>query len=202
VATDAISLCSQALVLLGAGAIASFEDGPAAATATQLYPGVRDTLLAKHPWKFATTTVQLARSATVPDRWPYAFALPGEVLVLRGLYPDDADGSAPVTDYERRGLDVLTRQDPLWAEYTYAAAEAVWPAYFATLMRYALAAELAIPVTDNGTPALTRYQRVIVTVCLYVLTAFCTIVTVQMVVAVMHSMTEDSIRVKRTVKQA
>jgi hypothetical protein len=153
VATDAISICSRALVLIGAGAIASFEEGPAAATAAQLYPGVRDSLLSKHPWRFARSTARLARLAAAPDFWRGAFRLPSDCLVLRGLRRT-ADPAAPAVDlWDRQGEDVVANEDDLFAIYTRRVPEGAFPPWFAHLLTYATAAELALPVTDSGTLA-------------------------------------------------
>lgn len=147
---DAITICSNALVLLGAGAISSFEEGPAAAAAAQLYPGVRDSLLSKHPWRFAAATARLNRLATAPDFWRHAFKLPADCLVLRALRRS-ADPDAPRIDFfARQGEDVTANEEDIWASYTRRVPEAVFPAYFSQLLTYAMAAELALPVTDSG----------------------------------------------------
>ena len=49
-----VSICSKALLKIGAQTITSFEDGTAEAeVAANLYPLVRDSLLSAYPWSFA-----------------------------------------------------------------------------------------------------------------------------------------------------
>ena len=60
-ALSALALCSRALLKIGAQPIASLDEGTAEAeVAANLYPGLRDALLAAHPWSFATGQATLA----------------------------------------------------------------------------------------------------------------------------------------------
>ena len=73
-ALSSIAFCSRALLKLGAGSIASFDEGTAEAeVAANLYPSVRDALISAHPWNFAVaqTTLPQLSSEPVAD---YAYA--------------------------------------------------------------------------------------------------------------------------------
>jgi hypothetical protein len=64
---SALALCSRALLKIGAQPVASLEEGTAEAeVAANLYPGLRDALLAGFPWHFATTQATLPRLAAAP----------------------------------------------------------------------------------------------------------------------------------------
>ncbi|MBI5164416.1 MAG: hypothetical protein HY985_11000, partial [Magnetospirillum sp.] len=77
-ALSAIALCSRALLKLGAGTIASFDEGTAESeVSANLYPPLRDALLSSHPWNFATGQVGLPRLVAEPVAdFAYAYQLP------------------------------------------------------------------------------------------------------------------------------
>ena len=120
-ALTAITLCASALIKIGAQPIASFEDGTAEGeVAKSLYPGVRDALLASHPWSFATTQAVLPRLAQSPSaEFRYAFQLPPDFL--RAISAGTAgratgllyriQGSKLLTDVEAVALTHIFRPD-------------------------------------------------------------------------------------------
>ena len=58
----AVSICADALILLGASPISSFNDGTDEAnTCDRLYSDTRDMTLSMYPWSFAYKKVKLAR---------------------------------------------------------------------------------------------------------------------------------------------
>lgn len=147
---SAIALCAAALRLLGAEPIASFDEGtPAADACAALYPGLRDALLAAHPWNFAQTVAQLARLAEAPPGWRAAYQAPPDMLALRALHPTAAIAGQPVRRFDWRDQTILADADALWATYLRRVPETAWPAPFALLMRYALAGELAMTITER-----------------------------------------------------
>ena len=86
-AQSAISLCSKALIKLGARPIVSFNENTAEAeVASQLYTSVRDAMLSAYPWRFATSQSELARLAENPKAdYAYSYQLPNDFLrVLSG----------------------------------------------------------------------------------------------------------------------
>lgn len=148
-AAGAITLCSRALLKLGAAPIASFADGtPEAELAAAIYPAVRDARLTAHAWRFATRTAQPPRRA---DRKPqaygygYAHGLPeGTLRVLAVTAPDGqridhalSDG-AIYTHHTVIALRFIARADP-----------ASWPPYFDEAVVAALAAEMCLPLTER-----------------------------------------------------
>jgi hypothetical protein len=150
VSESAISLCAAALRLIGAEPIASFDEGtPAADACAALYPGLRDALLAAHPWNFAQTVAQLARLVDPPPGWRAAFAAPPDMLTLRALYANPGIAGEPIRRFDWRDQTILADADEAWAVYLRRVPEPSWPPPFALLLRYALAAELAMTITER-----------------------------------------------------
>ena len=77
-----VSICADALILLGASPISSFNDGTDEANSCdRLYPDIRDMALSMYPWSFAYKKVKLARLITTPvSEWAYEYQLPGDPL--------------------------------------------------------------------------------------------------------------------------
>jgi hypothetical protein len=84
-----VSICNEALDLLGAARITSLtEDSTNARECNACYTEQRDRELERHPWNFARTRVVLAPNTTAPVfDFSYAFLLP--VDCLRVLLPND-----------------------------------------------------------------------------------------------------------------
>ncbi len=63
----ALSICSDALILLGAAPLSSFTEGTDAAQACdRLYPDLRDPLLSNYQGSWSVKKEQLARLTTAP----------------------------------------------------------------------------------------------------------------------------------------
>lgn len=150
-----VQLCSQALLLLGAGSINSFEEGTQKAqVAAALYPGVREMLLVDYPWRFTLVKAQLSQDTAAPiNEWSYSYVLPGECMLLRQLFPSASVGESPLRDYEIFGRRVYADQDAIWADYQRDPGEESDPPHFRALLKYALASEFAITMTDMADKA-------------------------------------------------
>ena len=63
-----ITICNQALNLLGADVISSFSDtsNDAAAVCNNIYETIKRQTLSMYPWSFALTKLQLTKSGTSP----------------------------------------------------------------------------------------------------------------------------------------
>lgn len=147
-----VSICSDALILLGAKAISSFNDGTDEANACdRLYPDIRDSTLAMYPWKFSMKKTQLARLITAPtSAWLYAFQLPGDRLAYPRAVRQSALPNTPIEkDWEIQGDQLLTNIDTVFIDYQYQVPEYAWPQYFVQLMKYMLAWHLAEPITEQ-----------------------------------------------------
>jgi hypothetical protein len=151
-----LSICSEAMMLLGASPISSFSEGTdAAQIANSLYDDVRDTLLMQYPYSWSVKKVQLARLADAPiNEWKYKYALPADILGnAKAVFNSSSVGSRPLRDFEIYSTGLLTNYETVWIDYQFRAEEALMPPYFVHLLRTALAAEFAEPITDQITKA-------------------------------------------------
>lgn len=148
-----ITICSDALIMLGAKAITSFNDGTdESSVCDRLYPDIRDSTLVMYPWTFNTKKIQLAQLLTPPGSvWKYAYQLPGDKLANpRAVYDTAAVGAQPNKDWEIQGDQLLTNLPAVFINYQYSAGEFAWPQYFVQLMKYMMAWHLALPITEQS----------------------------------------------------
>ena len=148
-----LSICSDALILMGASPISSFTEGTDASQACdRLYPDIRDTLLSTFHWTWNTKKVQLARLGTAPiNEWQYAYQLPGDMLsgVLAVFSSSGTNEIALRYGWEIYGDQLYTNLDTVYIDYQYTIDESKMPPYFVNLLKYAMAAELAVVITDQ-----------------------------------------------------
>lgn len=156
-----ITICSDALLLVGAKAITSFNDGTdESSVCDRLYPDIRDSTLVMYPWSFNTKKIQLARLLTAPGSvWKYAYQLPGDRLAgPRAVYDTAAVGATVRKDWEIQGDQLLTNLEYVYIDYQYSVGEFAWPAYFVQLMKYMVAWHIAEAITEQQDKAL-RWER-------------------------------------------
>lgn len=149
-----VSICADALILLGASPISSFNDGTDAANACdRLYPDVRDMALSMYPWSFAYKKVKLARLVTTPvSEWTYEYQLPGDRLGNPRAVFETANAYArPVKEWEIQGDKLITNYQEVYIDYPYQTPEYAMPQYFVQFLKYMMAWHLAYPVTEQET---------------------------------------------------
>lgn len=147
-----VSICSDALILLGAKPISSFNDGTDESnTCDRLYSDVRDMTLSLYPWSFAYKKVQLSRLITTPTtEWRYEFQLPGDRLGNpRAVYTSSVANSRPLKDWEIIGDKLMANETTIYIDYPYQTPEFAMPQYFVQLLKYMMAWHLAYPVTEQ-----------------------------------------------------
>jgi hypothetical protein len=148
-----LSICSDALIMLGAQPISSFTEGSDAAQACdRLYPDLRDSLLSRYPWSWSYQKTQLARLATAPiSEWDYAYQLPGDMLSgVRALFNTaDTFGMPLRYGWEIYGDQVYTNEETVYIDYQSSVNESKMPYYFVHLLRHAMAGELGMVITDQ-----------------------------------------------------
>nr|BDD45684.1 hypothetical protein 3 [Alphaproteobacteria bacterium] len=147
-----ITLCSRALVRIGAAPITSFSDGTAESEiAATLYESVRDALLSAYGWSFATTQVALTQLAQDPQAdYSYAFGLPNDFL--RALSAGSNTKSRGANFRIVNGA-LHTNVSAVTLNYIALVNESGFPPYFAQALVSRLAAEFCIPVTENTSRA-------------------------------------------------
>ena len=152
----AVSICSDALILLGAKPISSFNDGTDEANSCdRLYSDVRDTALSIYPWTFAYKKVQLARLITTPaSEWRFEYQLPGDRLGNpRALFTSNSVYTMPSKEWDIQGDKLLTNYEEVYIDYPYQTPEYSMPQYFIQLLKYMMAWHLAMPITEQETKA-------------------------------------------------
>ena len=158
-----VTICNQALNLLGADVISSFSDttNDAATVCNNIYDTVKKQTLSLYPWSFALTKVQLARSSTTPiNEWSYQYDLPSTAVSGTPLqvYNSSATRVLPIQNYEllytASGPTIATNESSIYIDYvTSGISEGLMPSYFVQLLVYMMAWHLAEPVTDQTTKA-------------------------------------------------
>ena len=147
-----IRICSDALLMLGAKAISSFNEGTSASnTCDRLYPGIKYSTLQSYPWSFSFKKVQLAQTVNTPvNQYRYEYQLPSDRLgAIRRAYNSTAIGSGTFTDWVIQGDKLLTNETTIVIDYQYAPTESEMPAYFVQLLKYMMTWHLADPMTDQ-----------------------------------------------------
>ena len=157
-----LTICSDAMILLGAAEISSFGEGSdGAKVADRLYDDLRDQILTMYPWSWSLKKSQLARLVDAPtNEWTYKYALPADILGNpRAVFASSAAGAAPVKNWEMYGNELYTDFAAVWIDYQTRPQESAFPPYSVRLLRTACAAEFAEAVTDQITKA--DYFRVL-----------------------------------------
>ena len=141
-----ITLVGNALNLIGADRISSFDDDSTEAEVTKnIFETTYIAMLTETRWRFATKDKKLARLLEKPDPvygYNYAFALPSDYLQLN---------EATTNDYQIVGQNVLANTPELTVTYTFRPEVHHLPGYFIKALEYNLAANFAIPITDDRT---------------------------------------------------
>lgn len=133
----AVSICSNALLLLGDSPISSFaEDQDRARLASNLWEQVRDHILRSHPWNCAIKRVTLAPDTAAPAfDWAYQFTLPADFLKALSIGEQGREG-----EYRIEGRKLLCDDNPLFLRYVFKNEN---PGSYDPMLVEALTAEMA-----------------------------------------------------------
>lgn len=145
--SNALSICSNALQMLGDDPITSFdEDTPRARRANNLYPSIKKSVLRSHPWNCATKRVILSPDVEEPAfDWGYQFTLPTDWLrtLQVGL-----KGSGE--DYRTEGRKILCDTATLRLVYVANIDEGLFDAMLEEGMQMSVAATLCYATTASS----------------------------------------------------
>lgn len=147
-----ISICSDALIMLGAKPITSFSEATdEATTCDSLYPSVRDQTLAIYKWSFAIKKTQLARLITTPtNEFKYEYQLPSDRIDSPlAVYNTASTNAYPIQGYRIIGSKLLTNEEIIYIDYKYSVPESEMPVWFVQLLKYLMAWHLALPITEQ-----------------------------------------------------
>ncbi len=153
-----IDICSRALVKLGAGAIASFNEVTAEAKACiQLYEPTLESLLSSYPWRFALEKKTLSRLNMKPVAdYAYAYQLPNDcVRVLSAGNGVKSSGLG----YKIVQNTLHTNAPQVILSYIAKPDESAFPPFFANALIARLAAELCLPLTESTSRTDYMYKR-------------------------------------------
>lgn len=143
-----VSICSNALLLLGDAPIADFaEDSDKARLASNLWPTARDHVLRSHPWNCAIKRVVLSPDVTAPAfDFSQAFTLPSDWL--RTLSVGEI-GERP--SYKIEGRKILMNDTVCKLRYVFRnETPATWDSMLVWTMTGVMRSLFAYPITQSG----------------------------------------------------
>lgn len=145
-----ISICSAALMELGANPINSFDTpGDVAKFLKLRYPQIKSAIISSYAWECMKVRKELTRAAGSPGGYQYQYIIPGDCLgSIAALYPNEGD-TLGSKDFEVRSRRIVCNFPRVWVEYSAERPEAEWPAWFVDVMIGAVAASIAFMVTDQ-----------------------------------------------------
>lgn len=156
-ANSGVSVCSNALLMLGAQPINDFtESNDRARLAANLYPGVRDSLLREHPWSCAIKRVLLAHDIQKPPfGYQYSFTLPADYIRVLSV-GEDGDS----IDYLIEERRILANVASLKLRYVFQNTDiSTYDSLLVNLLELAMAAKMAYAITQSTTMAEYRLQE-------------------------------------------
>lgn len=156
-AASEVSICSNALQMLGDEPIAAFDEGTRRAqVAANLYPYVRNDILRAHTWNCAIKRVLLAPEVNAPAfGFRAQFALPGDFVRVVQVGYDGQD-----LPYQVESGKVLCDANPLPLRYVWRNENpATWDEALVFVMQLAMAAQLAYPITKSGSVEENRFAQ-------------------------------------------
>lgn len=146
--TTGVSICSNALLMLGAQTINDFSDQvDRAKLCSNLYATVRDDMLRSHPWNCCIKRAVLAPDVAAPPfGYSHSFELPSDFLRVLEV------GSAGVQiDYLVEGRTVQANTTVLELRYVFRnEVENTWDSHLVKLVTLAMAAAMAYPITQSA----------------------------------------------------
>ena len=148
-----VSICNEALSLIGAKSILSFDENTENARGcAAIYDTTRRALLRMHPWSFAKKRTQLAPVSTHPTfGYHNSFALPHDFVRVI---------SAGVENYEIEGRHILANTDLINLQYVSDQDnEELWDSLFAECMVLYLVHKLAKPITGSQAESDSAWQK-------------------------------------------
>ncbi|KAF1032965.1 MAG: hypothetical protein GAK37_00285 [Pseudomonas sp.] len=154
-----VSICSNALLMLGAQTINDFSDQlnlDRAKLCANLYPTVRDDLIRQHPWNCCIKRVVLAPDAAAPAfGYSHSFELPADFMRVLEV----GENGIPI-DYLVEGRTIQASTTALELRYVFRnEIESNWDSSLVKLATLAMAAALAYPVTQSAAMQQTMEEK-------------------------------------------
>jgi len=158
-----LSICSDALIMLGEAPLTSFSGSDAGTVCDRLYDGIKISTLAMYPWSFTVTKLALSRGTAPVNEYRYSYTLPTDlqrISGVRAVFNSSEVGAMPMQGgWEIQGNLLLSNEATIVIDYQFEPEEFQLPTYFVQLLKYMLAWHIAETVTDQITKA--EYWRTI-----------------------------------------
>lgn len=151
--TTKVSICNEALNMIGAKSIISFDENTEnARRCASIYDSTRRALLRMHPWSFARKRMQLAPISTHPSfGYAHAFPLPNDFIRIIDT------GNV---NYEVEGLHILADSNLVNLVYVSDNKnEQTWDSLFSECMALYLVNKLAKPITGSNAEGDSAWQK-------------------------------------------
>lgn len=151
--TTNVSICNEALNMIGAKSIISFDDNNEnARRCASIYDSTRKALLRMHPWSFAKKRTQLAPVVTHPT-FGYANAFPLPNDFMRVIDAGDLD-------FEIEGRHILANCSLINLVYVFDNDnEQTWDSLFCECLALYMVRKLAKPITGSQAEADSAWQQ-------------------------------------------
>lgn len=143
-----VSICSNALLMLGAQTINSLDDSSdRARQCANLYPMVRDYVLSSHPWHACTKRVTLNPDTDTPAfDWSMQYTLPADFLHILQVGEDGAEN-----DYQLESGKLLCDTTPLYLRYIWRnEVVSTYTPLLVSAITMAMRQVLAYPITQSA----------------------------------------------------
>lgn len=151
-AVTAVTICANALMMLGQRPIVSFDvavdESDQARLANSLWPTVRDYVLRSHPWNCAIKRLSLPPDAAAPlFDFRYQFTLPEDYL--RALSVGEVSGGV---EYKIEGGKLLSDANPCLLRYVFRNEVAqTYDAMLVMALTESMRAAFSYATTQSGT---------------------------------------------------
>ncbi|EDB9085101.1 hypothetical protein BEU93_13305 [Salmonella enterica subsp. enterica serovar Newport] len=154
---SSVTICSNALLALGASPINSFDEPyDFARLCANKYPTIRDSVLRSHPWGCATKRVILSpETDSPPFGFKFQFPLPGDLLRILSVGEEGrhiryrVEGRLILADVNLLPLRYIWRNDD----------ESSWDSMLIRATEITVAAEIAYAVTASSSMAQLMEQK-------------------------------------------
>jgi hypothetical protein len=145
-ATD-VSICSNALLLLGANPINDLSENlDRARLASNLFPTVRDAIIRSFPWNCCITRVVLSPEVTAPAfDWAFKYTLPSDFVKVMSVGELGYE-----EEFRIEGRELFTDANPCYLRYVFQNTNVgSFDAGLVRVLTLAMAASMAYGITQS-----------------------------------------------------
>ena len=152
-----LSICSDALIMLGESPLTSFSGTDAGVVCDRLYDDIKKMTLAMYPWSFTISKLQLSKGTAPVNEYKYAYNLPTNlqrISGVRAVFNSVQVGAQPIQGgWEILGKTLITNQETIVIDFQVEPEEFDLQSYFVQLLKYMMTWHIAETVTDQITKA-------------------------------------------------